>query len=282
VPITISRPRAPLAVGWALRHIQELLDPLLAGRGPGAGRRPLPVPPRRLRARAGAAGAYEFAEGGRQAADELADLLLAAGRSLAQLRAALDFGCGSGRVLPHFAALAPDCACHGCDVDQAAVQWAWRHRPELHWSLSSFAPPLPYAPESFELVYSISVFSHLDRGLQSQWLRELRRVLVPGGVALLSVHGPHAFEAFRAKRVRTSWCPAEVFARAPLAGDEFVFVPYVRSLWNVGELPGVGGAYGLAFQGPEYVHSNWGRELQVVTVRERALTDWQDVVVCVK
>jgi SAM-dependent methyltransferase len=113
-------------------------------------------------------------------------------------------------------------------------------------------------------------------------LRELRRVLVPGGVALLSVHGPHAFEAFRARRVRTSWCPDEVFARAPLGSEELIFVPYVRSLWNAGALPGVGSAYGLAFHGPDYVRSNWGRELQVVEVRERALTDWQDVVVCVR
>jgi SAM-dependent methyltransferase len=242
----------------------------------------LPVPPRRLRARAGAAGAYEFVEGGRQAASELAAVLVSAGRPLAQVCSALDFGCGSGRVLPHLAALAPDCACTGCDVDQVAVEWARSHRPGLRWSLSSFAPPLPFAAESFELVYSISVFSHLDRGLQDQWLRELRRVLVPGGVALLSVHGPHAFEAFRARRVRSSWCPAEVFTRAPLGSEEFVFVPYVRTLWNVGELPGVGRAYGLAFHGPDYVRRSWGRELQVVEVRERALTDWQDVVVCVK
>jgi SAM-dependent methyltransferase len=279
VPITIATPRAPLAAAWALRRIRELLDPVLVGRGLAS---EVPVPPRRLRARAGAAGAHEFVEGGRQAASELAGLLVTGGRPLAQLRSALDFGCGSGRVLPHLAALTPDCACAGCDVDQAAVEWACRHRPGLRWSLNSFVPPLPFAPESFELVYSISVFSHLDRGLQNQWLRELRRVLVPGGVALLSVHGPHAFEAFRARRVRTSWCPAEVFARAPLTSEEFVFVPYVRSLWNAGELPGVGRGYGLAFQGPDHVRCSWGRELQVVEVRERALTDWQDVVVCVK
>jgi SAM-dependent methyltransferase len=273
----------PLAAGWALRRIRELLDPVLAGRRAGAdGVRSSPVPPRRLRARAGAAGAYEFVEGGRQAAHELANLLAATGHPPAHLRSALDFGCGTGRVLPHFAGLAANCQCTGCDVDQTAVDWAASHRPGQRWSLSSFAPPLPYAAESFELVYSISVFSHLDRGLQDQWLRELRRVLVPGGVALLSVHGPHAFEAFRAGRVRTSWCPADVFARAPLNDEEFVFVPYVRSLWNAGELPGVGRAYGLAFHGPDYVRSSWGRELQIVEVHERALTDWQDVVVCVK
>ena len=111
--------RAPPAVGWALRRTRELADPPSGSA----------LPPRRLRARAGAAGAYAFAEGGRQAAAELAGLVRAAGRDAAQLRSVLDFGCGPGRVLPHFAALAPNAACVGCDVDAAAIDWAARSAP---------------------------------------------------------------------------------------------------------------------------------------------------------
>ena len=304
--------RAPLVVGWALRRTRELLDPWLRDGAPASPsllpvpwsrrravarliprpRRPAaeaaavagagPVPPRRLRARAGAPGAYAFIEGGRQAAAELADVLISLGRDPGQLRSALDFGCGAGRVLPYFAALAPACACAGCDVDEGAVDWASLHRPELAWSLSSFQPPLPYRSESFDLVYSISVFSHLDRELTGLWLDELARVLAPDGMALLSVHGAHAFEQFRRQRVSTSWCSPTAFQRGPLLPDEFVFAPYVRSFWTEGELPGIGRQYGLAFHGADQVRRSWGRSLQVVEVRERALTDWQDVVVCVK
>jgi hypothetical protein len=96
------------------------------------------------------------------------------------------------------------------------------------------------------------------------------------------VHGAHAFEQFRQQRVSTSWCPPAVFRRGPLRSEEFVFVPYVRSFWTDGELPGVGREYGLAFEGETHVRRTWGRALQVVEVRERALTDWQDVVVCAK
>jgi SAM-dependent methyltransferase len=175
--------RAPLVVGWALRRTRELLDPWLRGGAPAPPsllpvpwtrrravarliprpRRPAaeeavvagsgPVPPRRLRARVGAPGAYAFVEGGRQAAAQLADVLVSAERDLGGLRSALDFGCGAGRVLSHFAALAPACACAGCDVDESAVSWVSRHRPELAWSLSSFQPPLPYPSDSFDLVY---------------------------------------------------------------------------------------------------------------------------------
>jgi SAM-dependent methyltransferase len=268
----------PPAVGWALRRTRELADPAL---GDGLGvRAPGGVPPRRLRARAGAPGAYAFIEGGRQASRELAGLMRAAGRDPAQVRSVLDFGCGPGRVLPHVAELAPQAECVGCDVDAAAVDWAARHLPGLGWSLSSFHPPLPFQDGRFDVVYAISVFSHLDRAVAALWLAELRRVLAPGGLALLSVHGPHAFEQFRSGAVTTSWCPPGVFRRGPLGPEEFVFVPYRRSFWTDGDLPGVGREYGLAFQGAEHTRASWGRSLQVVEVRARALTDWQDVVVC--
>ena len=142
---------------------------------------------------------------------------------------------------------APHCA--GCDVDRDAIEWAVAHRPGPAWTLSSFEPPLPYAAGSFDLVYAVSVFSHLGRGPQERWLAELARVLRPGGVALLSVHGPTAFDAFRTGRVRTAWCPRDVFAREPLRERDFVFAPYAHSPWTVAELPGVGRDYGLAFHG---------------------------------
>jgi SAM-dependent methyltransferase len=264
----------PLAAGWALRRTRELVELILTRRPEGD-----PLPPRRLRARAGVPGARDYTYGGRQAADELAGALAAADISLTDRRAILDFGCGAGRVLPHIARLAPEADCAGCDIDRAAVDWARAHRPAQRWELSSFEPPLPFADASFDLIYSISVFSHLGASLERRWLRELRRVLEPRGVALLSVHGQHAFAEFRAGRASTAWCPPQLFEREPLRPDDFVFAPYIRSVWTEGELPGVGREYGLAFHGPEYIRKTWDDGFEVLAILERAVTGWQDLVI---
>ncbi|MHB8658415.1 MAG: class I SAM-dependent methyltransferase [Solirubrobacteraceae bacterium] len=271
--------RTAPALGWLARRGRELLEPLIAR----PGRDSAGVPPRRLRARTGAPGAREFLHGGSVAADELQDALRASlGRSFADFSTILDFGCGSARVLPHVAALASAARCHGCDVDPAAIAWGRRRYPQLNLRSSSFSPPLPYAAGTHELVYSISVFSHLDEGWQDAWLAELHRVLVAGGVALLSVHGHHALEQFRTGAVRTRWCRPEAFARPPLSASEFVFEPYLRSIWNRADLPGTGAGYGLAFHGDGYLRSRWRAYFDVVTVLPRAITAWQDLAVLVK
>jgi len=259
------------AAGWLRRHLQDWAERPRRLQSTG------PEPPRRLRARTGAPGLGDWVQGGRKAADELA-ALLAQGFSSAQ--SILDFGCGSGRVLPHVAARAPQARCAGTDVDPDAIAWARAHHPGLSFARSSYEPPLPFEASAFDLVYSISVFSHLDEPHQDAWLAELARLLAPGGIALLSVHGPFAFEQFRSGQVRTSWCPPGAFDRPPLQDGELVFVPYLRSRWNRGELPGVGTGYGLAFHGGGYLSERWSKWLEVERIAPRALTGWQDVVIC--
>jgi SAM-dependent methyltransferase len=50
-------------------------------------------------------------------------------------------------------------------------------------------PPLPFADNSLDLIYSMSVFTHLA-DTWSAWLLELHRVLKPGGVLLVTLLGP--------------------------------------------------------------------------------------------
>jgi SAM-dependent methyltransferase len=128
-----------------------------------------------------------FLRAGREAADSIRDALAEQGVEIASLRSILDFGCGCGRVLRHWSG-AP-AAVHGCDYNRAAVRWCRRHLPFARVAVNRLAPPLPYGDAVFDLVYALSVFTHLPEALQRPWLAELARVVRPGGHALVSVHG---------------------------------------------------------------------------------------------
>jgi SAM-dependent methyltransferase len=290
-------PQLRPAVGWLTRRLTELASD--TGVALGAERRRLgadgaSVPPRRLRARVGAPAVAEYVAGGRRTLAELEAAL--APRVLSDFGSVLDFGCGPGRVLAHLppsadvpprpgedptAPSGPSSRRSvGVDVDAAAVAWARSHLAASGFESSRSRPPLPFADASFELVYSISVFSHLDESAQDAWLAELARILVPAGTALLSTHGPAAFAAFRTGAVSTAWCDPAVLRRpSPLAAGEILAVPYRQNRWSRGDLPGVGSGYGLTFHGPEYIAEHWGRFLDIEAVLPRAVSDWQDLVV---
>ncbi len=113
-------------------------------------------------------------------------------------RRVLDFGCGSGRLLVGWHALGTGDALSGCDINTELVEWAKANLPPaIDVRTTQPQPPLPYADAAFDVVFAISVFTHLSLASQRQWAAELRRVLRPGGDLLVTLHGdsyvPHIF-----------------------------------------------------------------------------------------
>lgn len=101
----------------------------------------------------------------------------------------LDFGCGAGRVLRWFAAEAERAEFMGCEIDAASVRWMEEHlSPPFRVFQSSPEPPLPLESDSLDLVYAISVFTHLDTSW-ARWLVELHRVLRPDGILIATFLG---------------------------------------------------------------------------------------------
>jgi SAM-dependent methyltransferase len=152
----------------------------------------LPLPPARLRAQVGPshADASYFLESGREHADLIRGLLREDGTSMEDLGALLDWGCGCGRVLRSWAALPSTRVC-GCDIDGRMVEWCAQHLPFAEVAKTDISPPLPYGPETFDLVYAFSVFTHLSEKLQDAWMAECRQVLKPNGYLFISTLGEH-------------------------------------------------------------------------------------------
>jgi SAM-dependent methyltransferase len=142
-----------------------------------------PLPPRRLMVRvAGTADADWFLRSGRAAYDAIA-----AHVPLVEIDSVLDFGCGCGRVTRYWSDFAG--AVRGGDVNTKAVEWCRANLPFARFEINRLEPPLAFEDQSFDLVYALSVFTHLTAELQRAWRDELRRVLRPGGHLLVTTHG---------------------------------------------------------------------------------------------
>jgi ubiquinone/menaquinone biosynthesis C-methylase UbiE len=101
----------------------------------------------------------------------------------------LDVGSGTGTLLLAAAArVGPSGALHGLEPSTEMAAHARRkaeaHRVPLQVVQGS-ADSLPYPPASFDAVFCTLVFHHLPGSMQEGAIREMRRVLRPGGRAVI-------------------------------------------------------------------------------------------------
>jgi SAM-dependent methyltransferase len=141
-----------------------------------------------------------FFRGGARTAALMKDALERHG-SLESCEAILDFGCGCGRVVRHLHGLSA--RLYGCDRNPAMVAWCEAHLPFAAFTVNDVEPDLPYESGSFNLIYGLSVFTHLPAELQVGWTEELSRVLTPGGILLVTLAGESRIGQLDAERQAT-------------------------------------------------------------------------------
>ena len=71
------------------------------------------------------------------------------------------------------------------------VDWCRENLPFAEVAVNESSPPLPNESSTFDLVYALSVFTHLTEEAQRSWIHECFRVLKPGGHLLISTLGEH-------------------------------------------------------------------------------------------
>jgi SAM-dependent methyltransferase len=158
----------------------------------------------------------------------------------------LDFGCGSGKVMRHFLAEAGECELWGCDIDAPSISWINAAlNPPLRAFANGEAPPLDVPDGRFDLVWSISVFTHLTDHWAG-WLAELHRVLAPDGLAIVSFLGGAMYEVWTGER----WDPGRI---------GMTVLDYGQG-WERGG-PTV-------FHSPWWLREHWGRAFEIVEMRE--------------
>ncbi len=103
----------------------------------------------------------------------------------------LDWGCGPVRVLKHMprilASRTPEL--FGTDFNKQTFEWCQNNFPRIDFSCNDLKPPLHYPPSFFDAIYGLSVITHLSEDMQFAWIHELKRILKPNGVLILTSHG---------------------------------------------------------------------------------------------
>lgn len=197
----------------------------------------LPLPPMYLRYLViGDISATRFLDTGRRQVDELIlPLLERQGRRIGDFAGILDFGCGCGRILRYWRGTTKGRVA-GVDVNPRLIDWCSRHLPFAGFRVCGLRPPLEFGDQTFDFIYARSVFPHLDRNLEGLWIRELRRLLMPGGILLFTVSGDRFLDVMSLEE-RAVYQAGELAVRnADLAGlnrcAAFHPRPYVEKTWS--------------------------------------------------
>ena len=101
----------------------------------------------------------------------------------------LDWGCGHGRVTRHLIRHWPQADIAGTDIDAENIAWCKAHLTDGTFVTAPLWPPLPFGDAQYDVVFGLSVMTHLTADAQRAWIGEIRRILKPGGLALISFGG---------------------------------------------------------------------------------------------
>jgi len=120
----------------------------------------------------------------------------------------LEIGCGTGSLLVLLAKAQPAATVIGLDPDPAALAIAQRKARRAGVAVQldpGFADEMPYESGSIDRVLSSFMFHHLSAKVKAGTLREVRRVLKPGGrFHMVDFGGPDsAGRGFIARRIHT-------------------------------------------------------------------------------
>jgi SAM-dependent methyltransferase len=199
------------------------------------------APPARLRHRThGAPDLASFLRVGHRLHTTLEDGVRRLGGSLGELPRVLDFGCGAGRTALWFRKHHPQIDYYGVDLDRECVEWLQQHMPFGRYEVNTSTPPLTFAAGTFDLIFSISVFTHLSENFANRWLQELRRVARPGGYICLSIHHEQCNRQLPGSQQRElaerGFCHARSGALQDVFADEYQNTyhtwDYIREQWG--------------------------------------------------
>lgn len=101
-----------------------------------------------------------------------------------------DWGCGPMRVLRHLPEfVGKKHTFIGLDYNRETISWAKSSFPDIEFKLNNLNPPLPLEDSSVDVIYCISVFTHLSEDVFKAYVSDIYRALKKGGILIATLHG---------------------------------------------------------------------------------------------
>jgi len=99
----------------------------------------------------------------------------------------LDVGCGTGRTLHQIARAHPHLRLHGADMSPAYIKQARKRLLDIEeiTLAAENGEALPWADGTFDIVTSVYMFHELPRNARRNVVREMFRVVRPGGLVVI-------------------------------------------------------------------------------------------------
>lgn len=107
----------------------------------------------------------------------------------------LDWGCGPGRVIRHMPTISRSSIFYGTDYNETSINWCTNNIKGVIFNHNHLEAKLPYENDYFDAIYGLSIFTHLSKEMHFNWFNELKRILKPNGILLITTQG----ENFRVK-----------------------------------------------------------------------------------
>lgn len=185
------------------------------------------------------------------------------GQPLSQDSTVLDFGCGWGRIARFFLREIPLENLYGVDVVPTLVRACKATFRSPNFRAIRQKGRLPHKTASFDIVFANSVFSHLNEKLNLKWVREIRRVLKPGGLAMLTIITEDKFELMSVGS--KDWIDSLEFDKETLKAElNDGKLSWISTGRKQRKLTG----YGIAVIPHTWIEANWSDSFSVLEMDE--------------
>lgn len=140
----------------------------------------------------------------------------------------LEWGCGPGRVLRNLPAICKNNRniYFGSDYNKTSIEWCKNNLSGINFITNELEPPIKLDDSMFDVIYSVSVFTHLSEKLHYDWIRELNRLLKPNGILIITTNGDYYRDKHLLNEEKYKYDHGELIVRGEIMEGKKWFTAY--------------------------------------------------------